>query len=296
MRKLIFFISISIFSMSLLNSAIYRSNTLGQIFENVDEIKEDGWYLSKNGSSEALYHDGKLEEERTRSDKEDRTVRSDGSERVVTYSDDGIVKEIIERAGDEESKYTLCFDNGRLKGYDYSENGELIKHVDYISFDNRLISLKGDERAIFASDFYSYSMNGEDVILRESKDSREILERNESGFFVETVNINGEDITREFDDSMHIVSEISSSKEVYYSYLDGALSEKRTISGDSEMIESYENGALASTIYFENGIKNRERKVLQSGNIEDIRYISGKQRYRFLYAPDGIKLIEAEAL
>ncbi len=296
MRKLFFFISLSVFSMSLLNSAIYRSNALGQIFESVDEIKEDGWYLSKNGSSEALYHDGKLEEERTRSDKEDRVTRSDGSERIIAYDDDGIVKEIIERAGDAEFKYTLSFDNGKLKGYDYSENGELKKHVDYISFDNRLISLKGDEKAIFASDFYSYSMNGEDVILRESKDSREILEKNEAGFFVETVNINGEDITREFDDSMNIVSEISSSKEVYYSYRDGSLSEKRTISGDSEMLESYENGALASTIYFEKGIKSRERKVLQSGNIEDIRYIGGKQRYRFLYAPDGIKLIEAEAL
>lgn len=295
MRKFIFFLSIYIFSMSLLYSAIYRSNALGQVFESADEIKEDGWYLSKNGDSEALYHNGELQEERTKSDKEERVSRSDGSERVVTYSN-GLIKEIVEKDGEIEAKYELLFDNGKLKGYDYSENGNLLKHVEYIAFENKLISLKSDENAIFASDFYSYTMDGDDVIIRESIDSKDILEKTEDGLFIETVNINGEDITRTFDDTMHIISEISPTKSVYYSYKDGTLSEKRTIDDNSEIVECYEDGSLSSTIYSENGTKTRERKVLGNGNIEDIRYINGKARYRFIYAPDGIKLIEAEAL
>ncbi len=296
MRKVIFFLSVYAFYISFAYSAVYRSNALGQSFESVDEIKEDGWYLSRNGESEALYYNGELQEERNKNAREERVARSDGSQRLVTYSEDGLIRDITEIDGNNELKYSLIFENGKLKGYDYSENGELLKHVEYVSFDNRLMALKGDERAIFASDFYSYTMDGEDVILRESNDGIEVLEKNEEGLFTETITKDDEELVRYYDDSMHLVSEIAPNKSIYYSYIDGTLSEIRTVSGNSESIEIYVDGKLSNTQFLENGIMSRERRVLLDGNIEDIRYLNGIARYRFLYAPDGMKLLEAEAL
>lgn len=296
MSKLILFIAIFTLSLSTLSSAVYKSNALGQRLEEAEEVKNDGWYLLVNENSSVLYNSGEAEEKREWDDNRETILYSDGSERITLYRPDGLIESITEKDSSSTIKYVLIYDELKLQGYDLYENDTLKKKIQYVTFSGRLISLKGDERAIFSDSFYAYRIDGEDVIVKESNDGEKTLEKGEDGLFRDKLIIDGIEVEKVFDDDLNLLSEIYPDYSVQYSYEGSALKEKKTIKENEEISEEYKSGKLYMTVYSKNGNIERVRTILADGNIEEIRYISLKPRYRFLYAADGIKLLEAEAL
>lgn len=296
MSKLILFIAIFTLTLSTLSSAVYKSNALGQRLEEVEGVKNDGWYLLVNENSSVLYNSGEAEEKREWDDKRETILYSDGSERITLYRPDGLIESITEKDSSSTIKYVLIYDELKLQGYDLYENDTLKKKIQYVTFSGRLISLKGDERAIFSDSFYAYRIDGEDVIVKESNDGEKMLEKGEDGLFRDKLIIDGIEVEKVFDDDLNLLSEIYPDYSVQYSYEDSALKEKKTIKENEEISEEYKSGKLYKTVYSKNGNIERVRTIMLDGNIEEIRYISLKPRYRFLYAADGIKLLEAEAL
>ncbi len=58
----------------------------------------------------------------------------------------------------------------------------------------------------------------------------------------------------------------------------------------------YQGNEGIKTIYYEQEEIKKEQTVLDSGEIEEIRYISGTPRYRVLFDIDGKRIKEIVAL
>lgn len=288
--KLLLFLCLFFSFLSPLSAAFYKSNMLNQKGEECTSIFDSEYVLEEKENALILFHNG--EEIRK------KTALSDGyiveeeryKERVFINEEKLIERKIIEKDGKTE-EYNYFYDSSLLTQVNYYDGNEISK-IEYITLmDGRLLGYLIKDEGVYISDEYYISVNSSE---------RNVIETKNESFSLVSSNGYSEEkdgVIYTYNSHGRLVEEKSAEKCVYYTYDEGgALVEKRSV--DTRItVETYSSGSLLySTIYtLDNKIEKRRTK-LESGDIEEIRYINNEARYRFIYYSDGIRIKEASSI
>lgn len=289
--KLIFFLCLLFSFLSPLSAALYKSNMLNQKGEACAFLFDDEYVLEEKDNTLTLFHNG--EEIRK------KTILGDGylveereyKERVFINDWDLIERKIVEKNGRVE-EYNYFYNDSLLSQVNYYDGNEVLK-IEYITLrDGRLLGYIVKDEGVYISDEYYVRVNSdEEIDVIEIKD-------NSSSILVPGGYTQEKDgVIYTYNSYGRLIEEKSLEKNVYYTYDEGgALIEKKTVATQIT-IDTYSSGSLLySTIYtLDNNIEKRRTK-LESGDIEEIRYINNEARYRFIYYSDGIRIKEASSI
>jgi hypothetical protein len=90
-----------------------------------------------------------------------------------------------------------------------------------------------------------------------------------------------------------LIAEENENESIIYSYADdGSLSQKERINNSNKTISYYLNGKEIKSLIIKNDIIESERVILNSGEVEEIRYLEGAPSYKILYDKDGKRVKE----
>lgn len=272
-----------------LHSSVYKSNELGQRKGFVDSLSGKGWELEVSDNEEILYSNGEIRSRKTLYSDGCSYSSDNGEERVYIDSNGNISRRIKKSSGKEE-EYNYFYDGARLIAYNYSLDGALERRVVYDQAGNALIAIDGTSRGFFLDGLYVYDGHEGSFSIDTSADGYE--------------HGKAERDTDEKDGVLYFYSndgrlerEISGNYEKKYSYSeDGALLSIEIANGNKKDVEIYSDSKLDKTISYENGSTIRERRTLDNGDIEEIRYMSNIPRYRIIFDKNGTRIKEVVAL
>lgn len=300
MRKLL--LSLTLFTLTLTSLAsreVYLSNELGQRLELKAEEEGAGWELVVDGTESYLYENGVLYFSESRDSTSYTRTYSSGREERSEYREDGLLeRRTIRREDGSEEEYRYEYEAGNLRAYTYSLDGEVVRRVEYTTYRSSLLSTSGTARAYYTPSYYSYEFDGSNVILSTVRAEEESVDEtaltaNEDGSYSEV----RDDVTLTYDRSLRLISEEREGESIYYTYNDqNEVIERRIERAEESVEEYYSNERLVRSVTYSAGSIARERRVLEDGTYEEIRYLSGAPRYRFIYDIDGRRLIGAESL
>ena len=284
-----------------LPGAVYSSNPIGQRLSLKDGMEGIGWELDVSEASSILYKDG-VEESRTEH-KDGLTIEISGgrTERTV-FSPEGLVSERMVREGDDETLYSYFYADGDLSSVSISENGTLVKRIEYIlTPSGRISSMYSPEQSIVGPDYFIYTLDGNTIrldYLGNGRVDKTDLDNETSEYRLlddgswENTRIRGDE--REvltYDSSGRLIGRDNGKVLVSYSYSEeGALLSEIAESGNERTVTEY-SGSGTRTIRYRDDVIVTER-MEHPDSIEEIRYRDGKAEYRVIYDLDGKRILE----
>lgn len=263
---------------------------LNQNGEECSSLFDYEFVLEEKDNTLTLFHNGEEIRKKTTLDDGYIIEEKDYKERVFINDEALIERKIIEKNGEVE-EYNYFYNASLLTQVNYYDGNEVLK-IEYITLnDGRLVGYLIKDEGVYISSEYFVTVNNSEIGVIETKNESSSLlvsggYSEERDGVIYTYNTNG-----------RLVKEESVEKSVYYTYDEGgALVEKKSI-GEEIVVDTYSSGSLLySTIYtLDNNIEKRRTK-LESGEIEEIRYINNEARYRFIYYSDGIRIKEASSI
>lgn len=247
------------------------------------------YVLEEKDNTSILFHNGEEIRKKTTLDDGYVLEEKEYKERVFINEEALIERKIIEKNGKVE-EYNFFYDASLLSQVNYYDGNEVLK-IEYITLrDGRLLGYLVKDEGVYISDEYYVRVDSDSVDVVETIDKSSLLI---SGGYSEEKN----GIVYTYNSYGRLVKEESQEKNVYYTYDEnGALVEKRSV--DTKItVDTYSSGSLlyTTTYTLDNNIEKKRTK-LESGDIEEIRYINNKAQYRFIYYSDGIRIKEASSI
>ncbi len=291
MKRTFFFVVFFLFSLLSLFATSYISNELGQKKEETEDNKR-GWVLVEDEKSETLYYNGEVVETKITTDSLITKIRGTREERIFLDGEGKIERRII-NDGENEKEYNYIYREKILSGYNYSLNGVLIERIDYFTTDDgSLVYYSVNDDGVYISDNFFVRSSGEAVAITEYNNSENERVSLLGGGYSEK---DGEN-TLYYDSFGRLRREESSSESIEYVYSnDGELIETRTSNDGGVIVTSYIDDKV-TTRYDKEGNKISERRTLENGEIEDVRFSEGEAKYIFIYDRDGKRIKEVKAL
>lgn len=280
---------------SFLFSEVYKSNEIWQKKEVLPSLSGNGYEIYKADNVEILYYDG-VEKERIEYTRDGYEKKSSGKSERVFYSKDGTIERRIIEDGGEKKEINYFYDGTLLKSVNISKNGE-VERIDYITDSSgALIKIIYDNSTIYLPHGGITYLEGDGVVSYFSENDKKLIKREE-----EDLSYTLEDSTsiEYYDKNGRLIK-----KEVYDKYSEEYYYKEN---GERDKTIKNEGNKIVETIYIENkvdvvierdnnGNTLLERRTLPDGAIEEIRYLGGKKRYRFVFELDGKRVREAEVL
>ncbi len=151
-----------------------------------------------------------------------------------------------------------------------------------------------------SSSYFVYEEDGSAVLVEPfAEDKEEILpertvEDLADGGYTEKLG----DLIRTYDGNGRLVKEEVGGSSTTYSYGDGGrLAAVRTEDNTSILVTEYVDGKASRTLEYDaKEVLKTISTVLADGTIEEIRYVDGVPRYRFVFDRDGKRVREASGL
>lgn len=270
---------------------VYSSNELFQRLAVKDGLSSLGWELEALADREVLYFDGVIKGEKILHPDGYEKIWDEQSERVFLDSNGNVVRRIL-KDGEKIEEYNYFYKEGSLASYTYSMDDNLIKKIDYIDADGRLVAISGDKNAYLTRDSIVYRDNEGKAVAITTFDLKTVDDSNvldSSGSFSELV----DGVLYTYASNGRLEFEEGDGFSVHYNYSeDGSLVSIDTIQGDLKIVDEYVNSIKVKTMEYEAGITRKVRTYLDGGVVEEIRYLSGKPRYRMIFDMDGKRLKE----
>lgn len=290
MKRALFFVVFFLFSLVSLFATSYISNELAQKKEETEENKK-GWVLVEDEKTETLYYNGDVVETKITTESLITKKRGTREERIFLDEEGKIERRII-NDGENEKEYNYIYRDKILSGYNYSLNGVLIERIDYFTTDDgSLVYYTVNDDGVYISDNFFVRSSGEAVTIIDNNSENERVSLAGGGYSEK----DGEN-TLYYDSFGRLRREELSSESIEYSYSNaGELIETRTSNDDGVLVTSYTDDK-ATTRYDKEGNKISERRTLENGEIEEIRFIEGEAKYIFIYDRDGKRIKEVKAL
>ena len=276
----------------LFSSEVFESNELMQKIEAKETISGSSWELETTSEKDVLYKDGIKYSEKLYFNDGYKLIEGTRSERVILDSLGRIERKIIISSSLEE-EYNYFYEDGYLSSYNYSINSEVKKIVNYKTSDKgRLLAFDSGDEHYLSDDFYVFTLDGKVVRLEENKgedESDAIIESLDNGGYAKS--IDGAVYT--YSPEGRLISEKKDGEIILYSYADdGSLYKKETVLDSESTISYYLNGKELNRLVIKNGIVDNEKVFLDSGEIEEIRYLEGIPSYKIFYDKDGKRVKE----
>lgn len=290
MKRALFFVVFFLFSLVSLFATSYISNELAQKKEETEENKK-GWVLVEDEKTETLYYNGDVVETKITTESLIAKKRGTREERIFLDEEGKIERRII-NDGENEKEYNYIYRDKILSGYNYSLNGVLIERIDYFTTDDgSLVYYTVNDDGVYISDNFFVRSSGEAVTIIDNNSENERVSLAGGGYSEK----DGEN-TLYYDSFGRLRREELSSESIEYSYSNaGELIETRISNDDGVLVTSYTDDK-ATTRYDKEGNKISERRTLENGEIEEIRFIEGEAKYIFIYDRDGKRIKEVKAL
>ena len=290
MKRALFFVVFFLFSLVSLFATSYISNELAQKKEEAEENKK-GWVLVEDEKTETLYYNGDVVETKITTESLITKKRGTREERIFLDEEGKIERRII-NDGENEKEYNYIYRDKILSGYNYSLNGVLIERIDYFTTDDgSLVYYTVNDDGVYISDNFFVRSSGEAVTIINNNSENERVSLAGGGYSEK----DGEN-TLYYDSFGRLRREELSSESIEYSYSNaGELIETRISNDDGVLVTSYTDDK-ATTRYDKEGNKISERRTLENGEIEEIRFIEGEAKYIFIYDRDGKRIKEVKAL
>ncbi len=290
MKRALFFVVFFLFSLVSLFATSYISNELAQKKEETEENKK-GWVLVEDEKTETLYYNGDVVETKITTESLITKKRGTREERIFLDEEGKIERRII-NDGENEKEYNYIYRDKILSGYNYSLNGVLIERIDYFTTDDgSLVYYTVNDDGVYISDNFFVRSSGEAVTIIDNNSENERVSLAGGGYSEK----DGEN-TLYYDSFGRLRREELSSESIEYSYSNaGELIETRISNDDGVLVTSYTDDK-ATTRYDKEGNKISERRTLENGEIEEIRFIEGEAKYIFIYDRDGKRIKEVKAL
>ncbi len=293
MRKILLSL-ILLFLLFPLSAEAYKSNALGQKMEKIDERSNIGWEREDREDETIIYKDGVTIRETKYFSDGWNIFEENSSERVFIDEKSRVVRRIITKP-DSVEEYNYYYDDKAMLSYIYSYNEEIVRKVDYILAGNKAVGFDGTNSALFDNNAIVYNIDGKSVkadLAHLEPESLFIPEFDQDKLVQEK-----DGRVYAFDKNGRLVEERDGNSYIFYSYSgSGELVRKRYLEGGNSRVEEYENSVLVKTTYFENNVITKTKRTLPSGDIEEIRYISGVAKYRMIFDVDGKRLKEVTKL
>lgn len=309
MRRVLLFLLFS-FPLAFLSAEAFLSNALGQDLGELETLTGTGYEGERDGGDVTIYLDGEVIRKRIATDDGYIIEYGDTIERV-SLNDSGERREWSLSTPEREETHLYYYDeDGSLASVSVTVNGELERRVVYLETPGgRLAGITGSGEAYIFPSFYLYENEGDVIrftyhpggpVIREdlSAENPPLYEIEDDGSWKETsLMADGRERVRVYNSSGLLVEESADGSVTEYIYDDeGVLLQKNTVDGSIEINEIYADGHLSSRVEIEDGITQKERHYLATGEIEEIRYRDGKAEYRILFDGDGVRVREIERL
>ncbi|MBQ0070938.1 MAG: hypothetical protein KBS81_03645 [Spirochaetales bacterium] len=282
-------------------SAVYRSNGLGQKLEAKESLENLGFELLVQDDTETLYEGGVPSFVLTRLADGYEKKQGDLTERVFT-DEKGKPQRRILTTSEKTEEYNYFYEDRLLSSYNYSLDGEVLRTVRYLrTKEGTLLGFEDEEGLTYLSSrFFVYEEDGKAVLVDPFQEDtvealpERLVEENPDGGYTEIL---GEK-SRTYDGNGRLVEEKETEKRILYSYgEDGGLVSIRTEESSSILVTEYVDGKAARTLeYDEREVLKTISTILPDGTIEEIRYVDGVPRYRFVFDRDGKRVREASGL
>ncbi len=286
----------------------FLSNALGQNLGTIPALTGAGYEGESDGAETVIYHDGDVIRRRTVTDRGYITEYGDTRE-TVSLGEEGERTEWRLETPDGEEVHTYFYEDGRLSSVSVSVNGELLRRLVYLDTPKGSLSaITGSSDAYISPSFYLYEADGKSVrfsyhengiVTRENlSDKAASYEAEEDGSWRETSTLSdGSIMERLYSPDGKLAEERVGESVTKYEYDDGGdLVLAVTVNGEEEIREHYSEGSLVLTEILSGGVMEKERHVLESGDIEEIRYRDGKAEYSILFDGDGVRVKEIHRL
>lgn len=290
MHKVVCFL-LFLFSLTSVFSDVFDSNELFQRLSDKSELTSSGWELVSSPDRDVLYLDGEIQGEKVYYPDGYEKISEERSERIFSDKDGNVVRRIIKER-DKTEEFNYFYTDGVLSSYTYALDAKLVKKINYIDARGRLVALSGDKSAYLTEESVVYrDANGKAVAITTSDlkpvDSSQSM--NEDGSLSEIV----DGVLYTYSSNGRLESKEGDGFSVKYIYSeDGALISMQTIRGDIKTIDEFKASIKEKTTEFKSGTIECVRTYPEEGIVEEIRYLSGKPRYRMIFDMDGKRLKE----
>lgn len=301
-----------------LPAAYYRTNSIGQLMEEIPELTLSGYEAESDEFSAVYYLDGEVIR-RMSGEGNSRIVEEGGSVTTTLYDESGnVISETTINDGSEVVNNFEYSDNGILYRVIESRDGEIERITTYLySPLSQLAAIYYDSpegSVSYVSDTsFSYTAEGVPVRVREFPG---LLVRDEYGKDGDgrsvTVSDDGfvtirEDVDGVVRESIYTPDGLLSSRYTYdgdgvasyieeYSYEDGLLVSSSVIDGSSRIDSIYSNGSIVFEMRYSSSILASSREYNADRSFTETVYRNGSPYARVGYDADGIRVLSLEVL
>ena len=287
---------------------VFQSNALGQNLGTIEALTGSGYEGESDNGTTVIYLDGAVV--RKRSERADGyTLEYGDTVESVRFTEDGKRAEWRIENPDSEEVHTYFYDGDRLSSVSVSENGELVRRIVYLDTPSGMLAaITGSNDSYISPSFYLYELDGNSVRFTYHSNgvvTREDLSKPGMTYDVEDDGSWRESETRSdgtvaerlYSADGRLVEETEGDSSTSYKYDEnGTVIESRMVNGSEEVISLYEDGRLVSSETLTDGVTDRVRNYLDSGEIEEIRYRDGIPEYSILFEGDGVRVREIHRL
>ena len=306
-RRLLSIILLSFLSLPLFPAA-FLSNALGQDLGMIEMLTGSGYEGEENGSERVIYHDGEVMQRRIENEDGYTIEYGDRTERVK-LGENGERSEWTVEQGDRTETHTYFYTDDRLSSVSVSVDGELQRRLVYLETPSGTVAaITGTNDSYISPSFYLYENDGDAVkftyyenglVIREdlSDPSLSYTIEDDGSWKESKILPDGTVMEKIFDTSGRLVQESAGEAVTIYEYgEDGELQLSVVQDGGNETRTHYTDGSVSSIEMLADGILTKERKFLESGDIEEIRYKEGRAEYSILFEGDGVRVKEIHRL
>lgn len=282
----------------LFSSTYFESNELMQRKGEIEALSGYSWELETKSGEDILYKDGIVHSSKRYHSDGYEMLRDGYRERVILNSSGLIERKLVEWE-DRSEEYNYFYDDGVLSSYNLSVNGEMARMVEYLTAESgALVAFESNGMHYLSTDFFVFTSDGatvrvEDGNTEESVDlDCDIEALSDGGYIKRTAGYEAR-----YSSLGRLMWENSDGVENSYHYNeDGTLSLRSTTDGSETVDEYFENGRAYRIVTKKDNDILSDKTYLESGEIEEIRYLEGKPSYKIIYDRDGKRVKEVVKL